>query len=325
MKTANPNSMSWKEAILTTKGPTNLKDSIILFIKGLFMGAANIIPGVSGGTIALITGIYQELLFAIRSFNMNTIRHLKNFQFKEALNTVHLRFLFALSLGVAVAIFSLAHLMNFVFVNYPIFTWAFFFGLIIASIIVMGLRIDHWLGAGGVSFLLGTAGAYLFVGLIPVSTPETWWFIMFVGGITICTMILPGLSGAFLLLILGKYEYITGAVKNPFIWENFIILSLFVVGCGLGIIAFSRLLSFMLKRFENVTMAMLTGIMCGSLRKVWPWKEVVETKMIRGKEHIISEANIFPAQLNAEFWVAVVFALVGFVIVIVLEKSAAEK
>jgi putative membrane protein len=289
------------------------------------MGAANIIPGVSGGTIALITGIYQELLFAIRSFNIDTIKYLKNFQIKEAINTIHLRFLFALSLGVAVAIFSLAHLMNFVFINYPIFTWAFFFGLIIASIVVMGVRINNWVGPGGLAFLLGTAGAYLFVGLIPVSTPETWWFILLAGGITICTMILPGLSGAFLLLILGKYEYITGAVKNPFIWDNFVVLSLFFIGCGLGIIAFSRLLSFMLSNFENVTMAMLTGIMCGSLRKVWPWKEVVETKLIRGKEHIIGEANILPPQYDAMFWIAVAFAVVGFVLVIVLEKSAAEQ
>lgn len=317
--------MTWKEAFLSTKGPSNAKDSVILFIKGLFMGAANIIPGVSGGTIALITGIYQDLLFAIKSFDIDTIRFLKQLELKKAINTIHIRFLFFLSLGVGAAIFSLAHVMNFVFKNYPVLTWAFFFGLIIASIAVMGIRTKNWIGSGGIAFLIGTALAYIFVGLIPVTTPESWWFIVFVGGVTICTMILPGLSGAFLLLILGKYEYITNAVKNPFLSNNFFTLSLFMVGCGLGIIAFSRLLSFMLKHYENVTMAFLTGIMCGSLRKVWPWKEVVETRIIRGKEYIISEMNVLPQTSNPEFWFAVLLAVLGFILVIVLEKTAADK
>ena len=317
--------LSWTEAVLDTQGPATMRDSVILFIKGLFMGAANIIPGVSGGTIALITGIYQELLFAIRSVNINTLIHLKNFQLKQALHTIHIRFLFVLSLGVAAAIFSLAHIMNFVFRTYPILTWSFFFGLIVASIVVMGVRNKKWLGSGGIAFLIGTALSFFFVGLIPVSTPESWCFIVIAGAITICTMILPGLSGAFLLLILGKYEYITNAVKNPFIWSNFVDLSLFLVGCGLGIVAFSRLLSFMLKRYENVTMALLTGIMCGSLRKVWPWKETVESRIIRGKEYIISEINILPSQFDLHFWAAVGLALLGLFLVILLEKSAADR
>jgi putative membrane protein len=325
MKTKNNPDMSWKEALLSTKGPATLKDSLILFIKGLFMGAANIIPGVSGGTIALITGIYQELLFAIRSADINTIRYLKRLQLKQALNTIHIRFLFILFAGAAVAIFSLAHLMNYVFKTYAVLTWSFFFGLIIASIVVMGLRTQKWIGSGGIAFLLGTVSAYLFVGLIPVSTPESWWFILLAGGVTICTMILPGLSGAFLLLILGKYEYITSAIKNPFALDNFIILTLFLIGCVLGIIAFSRLLSFMLLKHENATMAFLTGIMCGSLRKVWPWKEVLETQIIRGKEYIISEANIMPAQFGTEFFLAILLAVVGLVLVLLLERTAGDQ
>ena len=317
--------MSWKTAILSTKGPATGKEGILLFVKGLFMGAANIIPGVSGGTIALITGIYQDLLFAIKSFDINTIRYLRRFQLKQALNTIHFRFLLILFAGAGVAILSLARVMNFVFKNYAVLTWAFFFGLIIASIIVMGLRTKKWIGSGGIAFVLGTVFAYLFVGLIPVSTPETWWFILLVGAVAICTMILPGLSGAFLLLILGKYEYITAALKNPFLPHNFFILFLFLIGCVLGIMAFSRLLSYMLNNFENTTMAMLTGIMCGSLRKVWPWKEVLETRIIGGKEHIISEINILPPQFGTEFFLAIVLALVGFVLVLVLEKTASGK
>ncbi|MBU2514761.1 DUF368 domain-containing protein [bacterium] len=317
--------LTWKETILSTRGPSNLRDSVILFIKGLFMGAANIIPGVSGGTIALITGIYQDLLFAIKSVNMDTLKHLKKFELKAALSTIHIKFLFVLLLGVAVAILSLAHVMNYVFRNYSVITWSFFFGLILASIVVMGIRTKNWIGTAGIAFILGTVFAYIFVALIPVSTPETWWFLLFAGAVAICTMILPGLSGAFLLLILGKYEYITNALKNPFILDNFIIICIFGVGCLVGIIAFSRILSYMLKRSENATMAMLTGIMCGSLRKVWPWKEVLETKIIRGKEYILSEVNILPSQISTELIVAVAFALFGFILVIVLEKSAGDK
>lgn len=324
MKDLEGENLSWKEVLMSTKGPATIKESVILFIKGLFMGAANIIPGVSGGTIALITGIYQDLLFAIRSFNLDTLRYLKQFQLKRALATMHLKFLIVLTAGVAAAIFSLAHVMNFVFRTYPVLTWSFFFGLIIASILVMGLQTKHWLGGGGIGFIVGAALAYLFVGLIPVSTPESWWFILFAGAVTICTMILPGLSGAFLLLILGKYEYITNAIKNPFLSENLFVLTIFTIGCGLGIIAFSRLLSYMLKNFENVTMAMLTGIMFGSLRKVWPWKEVLETRIIRGKEYIISEANIIPQDFNGEVMAAIVLAVIGLVVVLVLEKTASK-
>ena len=318
------NQPSWKEVIQSTKGPDSLSASVMLFIKGLFMGAANIIPGVSGGTIALITGIYQDLLYAIRSFNIDTLKHLKDFNIKAAAATLHIRFLFVLFLGVIAAILSLAHIMNYVFKNYAIITWSFFFGLIIASIAIMGIRTKNWLGWGGISFLFGTLSAYFFVALIPVTTPDSWWFILLTGAVAICTMILPGLSGAFLLLILGKYEYITNALKNPFLSENFAVLSLFGVGCLLGIIAFSRLLSYMLKRNENATMAMLTGIMCGSLRKVWPWKEVIETRVVRGKVHIISEANILPPQFDTEFAVAVALAVVGFFLVILLEKTASS-
>ncbi len=317
--------LTWKTVISSTKGPSNIKDSVILFIKGLFMGAANIIPGVSGGTIALITGIYQDLLFAIQSVNMDTLRHLKNFELKAALSTIHIKFLFVLSLGVAAAILSLAHIMNFVFKNYSVITWSFFFGLIIASIIVMGFRTKNWIGTGGIAFILGAVFAYIFVALIPVSTPETWWFILLTGAVTICTMILPGLSGAFLLLILGKYEYITNALKNPFVLDNFIVLCIFGIGCLIGIIAFSRILSYMLKTSENATLAMLTGIMCGSLRKVWPWKEVLETRIIRGKEYIVSEANILPSQVNVELVAAISLAIIGFIVVIILEKTAGNK
>ena len=316
---------TWKDAFLSTKGPGTVRETVVLFIKGILMGAANMIPGVSGGTIALITGIYQELLQAIRSFDFNTIRFLKRLEIKQAMATIHLRFLVTIACGVGLSILSLAHIMNFIFNNYKVYTWSLFFGLILASIAVMALKTNKWLGSGGISFILGTVFSYLFVGMIPVSTPESWWFIFFAGAITICTMILPGLSGAFLLLIIGKYEYITAALKNPFILQNFLIIAVFGAGCIIGIIAFSRILTIMFTKFENTTMAVLTGIMCGSLRKVWPWKEDLVTRTIGGKVWTIAERNALPPSYDSSFMVAVLLAITGFVIVLVLEKTASNR
>ena len=318
-------SKSWKDVFLSTKGPGSIGEAAILFIKGVFMGAANMIPGVSGGTIALITGIYQELLEAIRSFDLETIRFLRRLDLKQAMATIHLRFLLALCCGVGVAILSLAHVMNYIFNNFPVYTWSLFFGLILASITVMAIKTNRWLGSGGLSFILGTAFSYLFVGMIPVSTPESWWFILFAGVITICTMILPGLSGAFLLLIIGKYEFITAALKNPFELQNFITISIFGVGCLIGIIAFARVLTVLLNKYENTTMAALTGIMCGSLRKVWPWKEALETKSLGGKVMDIAERNILPSRIDSGFFIAILLIIVGFVIVLLLEKTASSR
>jgi putative membrane protein len=321
----NNKRLSWKAAFWDTKGPETVSEMVLLFFKGVFMGVANIIPGVSGGTIALITGVYAELLQAIRSFNMDTIRYLKQFKLKEALNTLHIRFLLIIGLGVAISILSLAHIITYVFTNFQVQTWALFFGLVLASILVMGAKTRNWIGSGGFAFINGTVLSYYFVALIPVSTPDAWWFILIAGMVVICTMILPGLSGSFLLLILGKYEYIIGALKQPFLPENFVVLAIFGIGCVVGIVAFSRLISVMLDRFENVTMAVLTGIMCGSMRKIWPWKEVLETRIIQGKEKIISEANVLPTDLDSIFFTALVLMVVGFILVLILEKTATKK
>ena len=317
--------LTWKEVFLANKGPKTLREVVILFIKGVFMGIANIIPGVSGGTMALITGIYQDVMQAIRSADLNTLRFLVRLEIKQAMATIHLRFLIILFSGAVVAIFALAHFVNFILNNYPTYTYSLFFGLILASILVMALKTSKWLGPGGISFLLGTAGSYLFVGLIPVSTPETWWFILLTGAVIICTMILPGLSGAFLLLIIGKYEFITAALKNPFDLQNFIVLSLFLLGCIVGIISFSRVLTVLFSKYENTTMAALTGIMCGSLRKIWPWKEVLETKIIGSKVLTLAERNILPSKFDAGLILAFGLIVVGFVVVIVLEKSASQQ
>lgn len=322
MKRSKP--MTWKGAVCESPGPRTLKDFMILMCKGIFMGVAHIIPGVSGGTIALITGIYLDLLDAIKSVNTVFFRQLLTFDIKGAVSVLHLRFLSAVFLGTLLSIISLAQIASYLLVHQPVATGAFFFGLIIASAFVVGKDIHHWLGTGGVSFVVGAVGAYFIVGMIPVSTPETLWFVFFSGFISICAMILPGLSGAFILLILGKYAYIVDSLKNPFVPENLLIILIFCMGCVAGLAAFSRILSFLLKRFYNATLAALTGLMIGSLRKIWPWKSVLETKEIHGKVYVVSEKVVLPSEFSMEFVVAICLCLAGFVFIVVLEQATSK-
>lgn len=314
------NTLSWKEAFTASPGPMNLKEAVSLFFKGLCMGSADIIPGVSGGTIALITGIYEDLLQAISSFDARAVKKLLMFDLKGMLQDIHLRFLISLLLGIGVAIISLARLMHFLLNHYPVFTWSLFFGLIAASILVVGKKVNNWMGLPALWFILGTAAAYAIVSILPVSTPEDLWFIFIAGFIAICAMILPGLSGAFLLLILGKYEYITGTLKNPFIMENMAVIIVFIAGAICGLLMFSRILNYLLERHHNIMMAFLTGLMAGAMKKIWPWKEVLEQIIVRGKPHVLVEKNVLPQGLDSEFFIALLLAVAGFFIVILLER-----
>ncbi len=315
---------SWKEALMKSPGPNSFKEAVLLFFKGICMGSADIIPGVSGGTIALITGIYENLLNAIKSIGLNAVKKLLQFDLKGVLQEIHIRFLISLCLGIGIAVMSLARLMNFLLHNYPVFTWSLFFGLIAASILLVGKKVNNWLGGPAIWFILGTAIAYFIVSMIPVSTPEDLWFIFITGVVGICAMILPGLSGAFILLILGKYEFITRTFKNPFLWEHIIIIMVFGAGMATGILMFSRVVSYFLDRHPNVMMAFLTGLMAGAMQKIWPWKQVIETKIIRGKSHDIVMQNILPQNIDADFFIAVSLAAIGFIIVILLDRFSAN-
>ncbi|MFW6236942.1 MAG: DUF368 domain-containing protein, partial [Desulfosudaceae bacterium] len=240
---------------------------------------------------------------------------------KGALATAHVRFLVVLLAGIATAVISIARIMHHLLQHYPVPVWSLFFGLILASILVVGRKVPSWQRPKTISaFLGGTAVAWLMVGMIPVATPETGWFIFISGFIAICAMILPGLSGAFLLLILGKYEFITGAIKNPLILDNLAILVVFAAGALAGILSFSRLLKWLLDRWHDLAMAFLTGLMTGSLRKIWPWKEVLETTLVRDKIHVLREANILPPEFGGEFVLALTLAAVGFAAVLLLER-----
>ncbi len=316
---------SWKKAFLASPGPKTPKEAATLALKGLCMGSADIIPGVSGGTIALITGIYGNLLQAIKSLDIQFIRRLLSGEPKEALADLHLRFMLCLLSGIAVAILSLARLMNYLLNHQPVFTWSLFFGLIAASVLVVGRKVEKWTFAAIIWFAAGIAGASVIVNLIPVSTPETLSFIFLSGFIAICAMILPGISGAFILLILGKYEFITATLKNPFIPQNALIIVVFCLGCVSGLIGFSRFLHFLLKRYHGGTLSFLTGLMAGSMQKIWPWKETLSTRIISGKVHVLSERNIIPDSLSGEVALALGLMVLGFFIVILLEKLSEKE
>ncbi|MHC4873000.1 MAG: DUF368 domain-containing protein [Planctomycetota bacterium] len=312
--------LTLKDAWQKTPGPKSIKESFVVFIKGVAMGTANIIPGVSGGTIALITGIFEPLLAAIASFNLDAVKSILRFDLKKALSFIHLSFLVPVFLGILTATAGTAGLMKYLLKEHRIETWSLFFGLIAASILVVKKEVDKWNALRVTLVIAGSIAAYIIVGLIPVQTPESYWFVFLCGMIAMCAMILPGLSGSFLLLILGKYEYIITAIQDPFKTEHALRLAVFVTGCIIGIAGFSRVLKWCLKKFHSETMCILIGFMIGAMRKIWPWKKVLDSKMIGGKEKILQEINVLPESFNSIVMLAIALAVVGFILVIVMEK-----
>ncbi len=318
--------LSWKQAFYASPGPRSLKEALMLALKGVCMGSADIVPGVSGGTIALITGIYEDLLTAIKSVDFTMIRRLAVFDLKGALAEFHLRFLLSLFLGIGLAILSLARLMNYLLHHHPTPTWSLFFGLIAASVWVVGRKVEKWSPGAVVMLIGGAAAGYMIVALVPAATPETMDFVFLSGLVAICAMILPGISGAFILLILGKYEFITATLKNPFLLSNLEIIAVFLAGCVVGLAGFSRVLKYMLEHYHGLSLAFLTGLMAGSMRKIWPFKDTLETAWIGGKEVVIRQHNILPDSITSEVAFAVFLMVVGFTAVAFLERlTAGEK
>lgn len=251
-----------------------LKDYLTIGVKGACMGAADVIPGVSGGTIAFIMGIYDEFVGSIASINTEAVKLLLGGKFREFWKHINGNFLLALVLGIAVSVFTLAGLMQMLLSDYPIQTWAFFFGLIVASSIFILRGISGWKMREGLFLAFGIALGVVVCTLSPTQTPDGLWFIFLSGAIAICAMILPGISGSFILLILGKYQYIMGCISGLLsgdFWSNFVILAVFAVGAACGIIGFSKFLHWLLARWNKETLIVLAGFIIGSLVKVWPW------------------------------------------------------
>ena len=298
---------------------------IILALKGCAMGMADVVPGVSGGTIAFISGIYEELLDSIRSVNATALKLLLKFRLAEFWRHINGRFLLPVLLGIAIAIFSLARLMTYLLVNHPIAIWSFFFGLIVASALLVARQIGRWDWRTVLAFVVGAVAAWWITVATPAETPNDWWFVMLSGAIAICAMILPGISGAFILLLLGKYQYIMHAVGE----FNIPVIVVFVIGAVAGIISFSHLLSWLLKHWHDVTVAVLMGFMVGSLNKVWPWKETVETYLdSHGIAQPLVQTNIAPGtfeQLTGEpslLTQAILLGIVGFLAIYGIELIA---
>lgn len=290
------------------------KSYALLTLKGMSMGAADVVPGVSGGTIAFIVGIYDELLDSIKSINGASLKMFFSGKWKTFWKMINGNFLFFLILGIGISIFSLARLVTWLLTFYPILVWAFFFGLVLASTWFVGKDIKEWNWKTVLGFMGGTALAYYITIATPTETPTNLLFIFLCGAIAICAMILPGISGSFILVLLGKYYYIMDAIKTL----NIIVLLVFAIGICVGITSFSRILSYALKHFRNITLSVLTGFMLGSLNKVWPWKETVETFVDSdGVGKPLMEMNVLP---NAYISEAVILMIVGFLLIYILEK-----
>ena len=303
----------------------NFSRYIVLALKGCAMGMADVVPGVSGGTIAFISGIYEELLDSIRSVNATALKLLLKLRLGEFWRHVNGSFLLPVLLGIAIAIFSLARLMTYLLVNHPIGIWSFFFGLIVASALLVAKQIGRWDWRTVLAFVVGAVAAWWITVATPAETPNDWWFVMLSGAIAICAMILPGISGAFILLLLGKYQYIMHAVGE----FNIPVIVVFVSGAAAGIISFSHLLSWLLKHWHDVTVSVLMGFMVGSLNKVWPWKETVETYLdSHGVAQPLVQNNVAPGtfeQLTGQpslLVQAVLLGIVGFLAIYGIELIA---
>ena len=290
--------------------------SLALFAKGFCMGASDVVPGVSGGTMALILGIYEDLIHAIKAFDAAFLRLLLQGRFLRAVKGVPVGFLLPLGLGIVTAIFTLARGLSWLLGHHPVAVWSFFFGLVLASALLVGCRIKLWNVATAGGLVLATAGSYVLVGLVPVHTPETLPFIFLCGAVAICAMILPGISGSFILVLLGKYPYILDAVGR----FDLVVLGVFTAGTATGILLFVRLLNWLLDRYHEITMAALTGLMIGSLRKIWPWKSVVAD--LAGDA--VVTVNRLPQGFDLELWTAVGLALMGSLMVLALQRLARQ-
>ena len=309
-------------------------------IRGIAMGASDIVPGVSGGTIAFIFGIYEELIGSIRTLGQGEFwRAALKFNIREIFRLVNWKFLLALGTGILIAILTLAGFLESALEGYPVYVWSFFFGLIIASVFVVSKRIKKWNGKLVVLLLIGTAVAFFLVGLVPVTTPTAWWFLMLVGALASCALILPGISGAFILVLLGKYEYVLGAVNGVRGGDLLAGAPLIFVALGavLGLVTIAQVLGWLFKNYHDYTVAVLIGFMLGSLRKIWPWKVDVEwllddlgNRIVNSDGHFIpvKQLNVLPDLSTqagiTQFIIAVVLALLGIAVILLINRFAAD-
>lgn len=302
------------------------KTHIIFALKGFAMGAANVIPGVSGGTIALITGIFERLILAIKSFDAVAIKLFFTGKIKDFIKHTDLYFLISVFFGMIVSVVSLAKLLEFLFAAYPVFVWSFFFGLILASVYYVGKTIEKWKISVIITFIIGAAFAVLISMLNPATQNDSFWYLIICGVVAICSMILPGLSGSFVLILLGNYELVMIQAVSNF---DFHILIPVAIGAVVGLIAFSHILSWIFKKYKDQTIAILTGFILGSLSILWPWKDAIykidvngDYILNKGERIIQGYSKFLPESFTNEVIIAILLMIVGIISIAVIEKLA---
>ena len=293
------------------------------------MGAANVIPGVSGGTMALITGIFERLIDAIKSFNIKAIKLLFALKFKEFAKHVDLYFLIAVFAGIAIAIITLARLFGYLFDSYPVYIWSYFFGLVLASVYFVGKTVSKWTLSVIITFIIGTAIAVVISVLNPATENSGFIYLLLCGVVAMCSMILPGLSGSFVLILMGNYQLVMIDAIND---RNLGILIPVVIGAALGLLVFSHILSWVFKRYRDQTISLLTGFILGSLSILWPWQKLIYLKdedgeiiLKKGEPIVMKYEKILPDAFNTEVILAIIFAVVGILSIWAIEKAAATK
>jgi len=307
---------------------------ILLYIKGLAMGAVDIVPGVSGGTIAFITGIYEDLLNSLRSFTPKNFKLVFLGKLKAFWEAVNGNFLLVLVLGIGTSVFSVSKVVLYVLENYPIITWSFFFGLVLISTFSILRTIRKFIMPMFICFGVGALIAYLVTVMTPAQTPDALWFIFICGMVAICALLLPGTSGAFMLLIMGKYQYILNALTE----FKITILAVFIGGAVVGMLSFSHFLSWLLRKYHDVTIALLSGFLFGSLNKIWPWKLQIDTRTgdslawnmenLKNPALNLVEKNLLPHTFeqvtgaNAHLFTGIVFAMMAVALYLTIEIIA---
>lgn len=306
-----------------------MKEYTNYFFKGIAVGVANIIPGVSGGTIALITGIFERLINAIKAFDLTAAKLLFTGRWKAFAEKTDFYFLLTLFIGIVLAIIALARVFNYLFRDYPVYIWSYFFGLVLASIYFVAKTIERWNFAVIFIFILGTTFA-VFVSLInPAAENSSFWYLFLCGVVAICSMILPGLSGSFVLILMGNYKLVAIQAING---RELSILFPVALGAIIGLIAFSHLLSWVFKKYKNLTISILTGFILGSLNVLWPWKTAEYLKngagelvLKHGEKVVARYASVLPAHYDKFFWIAVVIMILGILSITAIELMAGNE
>lgn len=313
-------------------------DYLIIAFKGVAMGAADVVPGVSGGTIAFISGIYEELIESIDKVNFGIFKVWKQQGFKTAWKSINGSFLLALFSGIAISILSLAKLIKWLLHNEPVLLWSFFFGLVLASILYIAKQIRGWSPKIILAIIATSALSYYITLAEPFASPDSPFYLLFCGFIAIIAMILPGVSGAFILLILGAYQTAIDTVNNlrdgllagnmELFKDALLKFVLLAIGAVVGLKVFSKALNWMFKHQKNLTLAILTGFMIGSLNKIWPWKKILKTRInSKGEEVTLLDQSILPSSYEGDNQIvlAIIFVVIGFATILILEGLGNKK